>query len=121
MNSIHDEVMNALRDCYDPCCREQGISVVDMGLIKQVHIADGKVEIEMLLTTAWCPFVANLFGMIEERVQEIPGVKDVHVQVVWDTVWTQERLSPFARKQLSIPLEPLLPLRAQRLAAQQGG
>ena len=32
------EIIEALRDCYDPCCRDRGISVVDMGLIENVKV-----------------------------------------------------------------------------------
>ena len=114
-----EEVMTALRDCYDPCCRDRGISVVDMGLIEEVRIDDASVHIEMLLTTGWCPFVANLFNMMEERVKQCEGVDQVKVQVLWDPVWTMDRLSASARQALTLPLEPLLPLREKRLAAQQ--
>ena len=112
--------MTALRDCYDPCCRDREISVVDMGLIEDVRIEGQDVKIDMLLTTGWCPFVANLFNMMEERVKQCEGVENVKVEVVWNPVWTMDRLSESARKKLSMPLEPLLPLREKRLAAQQG-
>lgn len=116
-----DEVMMALRDCYDPCCRDRGISVVDMGLIKDVRIDGRDVHIDMLLTTGWCPFVANLFNMIGERVKQYEGVENVNVQVLWDPVWTMDRLSASAREKLTLPMEQLLPLREKRLAAQKGG
>lgn len=116
-----DEVMMALRDCYDPCCRDRGISVVDMGLIKDVRIDGSDVHIDMLLTTGWCPFVANLFNMIGERVKQYEGVENVNVQVLWDPVWTMDRLSASAREKLTLPMEQLLPLREKRLAAQKGG
>ena len=116
-----DEVMTALRDCYDPCCRDRQISVVDMGLIEDVRIEGRDVHIDMLLTTGWCPFVANLFNMMGERVKQFQGVENVKVQVLWDPVWTMDRLSDSARRALTLPLEQLLPLRAKRLAAQKGG
>jgi len=116
-----DEVMMALRDCYDPCCRDRGISVVDMGLIEDVRIDGRDVHIDMLLTTGWCPFVANLFNMIGERVKQCEGVENVNVQVLWDPVWTMGRLSASAREKLTLPMEELLPLREKRLAAQKGG
>lgn len=116
-----DEVMTALRDCYDPCCRDRGISVVDMGLIEDVRVNESNVYIDMLLTTGWCPFVANLFNLMEERVRQCEGVENVKVEVLWDPVWTMDRLSASARQALTLPLEPLLPLRAKRLAAHQGG
>ena len=116
-----DEVMEALRDCYDPCCRDRRLSVVDMGLIENVKIHEADVHIDMLVTTGWCPFVANLFNMMEERVKQCVGVENVKVEVLWDPVWTMDRLSDSARQALTMPLEPLLPLREKRLAAQQGG
>jgi metal-sulfur cluster biosynthetic enzyme len=75
----------------------------------------------MLLTTGWCPFVANLYGTMEERVKQCEGVENVTVEVLWDPVWTMDRLSDSARRKLTLPLEELLPLRAERLAHQQGG
>lgn len=116
-----DDVMTALRDCYDPCCRDRAISVVDMGLIEDVRIEEHDVHIDMLLTTGWCPFVANLYHMMEERVKQCEGVENVKVEVLWDPVWTMDRLSDSARKKLTLPLEELLPLREKRLAQQQGG
>ena len=115
-----DEIMTALRDCYDPCCRDRRISVVDMGLIEGVRVKGADVHIDMLLTTGWCPFVANLFHMMEERVKQCAGVENVKVQVLWDPVWTMDRLSESARRALTLPLEQLLPLREKRLAAQKG-
>ena len=44
----------------------------------------------------------------------------VDVHVVWDPVWTPERLSPSARDALSMPLEQLEPYRRRRLAAERG-
>ena len=113
--------MAALRDCYDPCCRDRGISVVDMGLIEDVRVEEQDVYIDMLLTTGWCPFVANLFNMMEQRVKQCEGIENVRVQVLWNPVWTMDRLSDSARKKLTLPMEELLPLREKRLAAQTGG
>lgn len=114
-----ENVMAALRNCYDPCCQDRGISVVDMGLIEAVHINQGDVQIDMLLTTGWCPFVANLNGLMMEEVQKIEGVQSVNVQVVWDPVWTMDRLSDSARAKLTLPLEPLVPYREARIKREQ--
>jgi|TARA_B100001167_G_scaffold142816_1_gene91374 metal-sulfur cluster biosynthetic enzyme len=115
------EVIEALRDCYDPCCRDRGISVVDMGLIENVKVKDRNVDIDILITTGWCPSVAILFQMMKERVEQFEQVDEVNVQVVWDPVWTMDRLSESARKKLTLPLEELIPLREKRLANQQKG
>ena len=108
-------VIGALDNCYDPCCRDRKISVVDMGLIESIEIRDREVSIEMVLTTGWCPFAARLLGMVEEEVGSLPGVDSVDVEVVWDPTWTPERMSTGAREKLRLPLERLEPLREARL------
>jgi len=116
-----NDVMLALQNCYDPCCRDRQISVVDMGLIEDIKINQADVQIDMLLTTGWCPFVANLNSMMIEEVQRLNGVEDVNINVVWEPVWTMDRLSESARSKLALPLEPLIPYREQRLAREKGG
>ena len=92
--------MEALRTVYDPCCQEKGLSVVDMGLVRSVAVEGDQARVELLLTTGWCPFAANLIGMIAERIQALPGLVAVDGEVVWDEPWTTERLSDKARRQL---------------------
>jgi len=116
-----DSVIEALRDCYDPCCEDRGISVVDMGLIEDIKVNNRKVDIEILLTTGWCPSVSILFKMMKERIEEFEEVDNVDVKVVWDPVWTMERLSESARKKLTIPLKELIPLKKKQLLEQQQG
>jgi metal-sulfur cluster biosynthetic enzyme len=115
-----ETIVDALRDVYDPCCADRGISIVDMGVVEGVRVADGHVEVELVLTTGWCPFVASMSTAIPERLHGLEGVQSVNVRVVWDPVWTQERLSPSAREKLTLPLEQLLPYREQRIAKQKG-
>ena len=110
-----EAVIRALDHCYDPCCRERRISVVDMGLIESIEIRDKAVRIEMVLTTGWCPFAARLLEMVKEEVGGLPGVDAVDVEVVWDPTWTPERMSAGAREKLRLPLERLEPLREARL------
>jgi metal-sulfur cluster biosynthetic enzyme len=108
-------VIRALEECYDPCCRDRKISVVDMGLIESVEIQGGNVSIEMVLTSGWCPFAARLLEMIKEEVGKLPVVDAVDVDVVWDPTWTPDRMSAGAREKLRLPLEKLAPLREARL------
>ncbi|WP_322494091.1 metal-sulfur cluster assembly factor [Chloroflexus sp.] len=118
----HDDVMAVLRQCYDPCCKERQVSVVDMGLVEQIRINGPQVDIDIILTTGWCPFAWHLLQMMEEEVKTLPGVEQVQVNITWDTPWSPERMSALARERLRLPLEQLLPLReARRQGAQQEG
>ena len=114
-STSREAVIRALDNCYDPCCRDRKISVVDMGLIESITIRGRKVRIEMVLTTGWCPFASRLLEMIEEEVGGLAEVDNVEVEVVWDPTWTPERMSGSARKKLALPLEKLAPLREARL------
>ncbi len=114
-----EDVMAVLQRCYDPCCKERQVSVVDMGLIERVKVDGGQVAIDMILTTGWCPFAVHLLQMMEEEVKALPGIEQVQVNITWDTPWSPERMSALARERLRLPLEQLLPLREARLRANQ--
>ena len=114
-------LINALSEVYDPCCADRGISIVDMGVVEDVRLDGSHVAVDLVLTTGWCPFVASMSSTIPERLRQIDGVETVDVEVVWDPVWTMERLSESARDKLAMPLEQLEPYRERRLAQSQEG
>jgi len=114
-------IIDALGGVYDPCCAERGLSVVDMGLVEDVHVEGARVRVDLVLTTGWCPFVASLSTTIPDRLRELRGIEDVEVNVLWDPVWTSDRLSPKAQAELSMPLEQLIPYRERRLARSAEG
>ena len=118
MSRMPQWALDALSDVYDPCCREKGISVVDMGLVRSVHASGGHVRIELLLTSGWCPFASRVLTEVQERIAAQPGVTDAEVEIVWDEAWTTDRLSPSAARLLRfLPPPAQIPDRAAYLAA----
>ena len=113
----HPALIDALREVYDPCCAERGISIVDMGVVEDVRVDGSHVHVDLVLTTGWCPFVASMSSAIPDRLKRFDGVETVDVKVVWDPVWTMDRLSEEAREKLAMPLEELEPYRVGRSAA----
>ena len=97
MSDVPQWALDALRDVYDPCCREKGISVVDMGLVRSVRATGDRVRVELLLTSGWCPFAASVLTEVKEQILGAPGISDADVSVVWDEAWTTDRLSPRAQ------------------------
>ena len=73
------------------------------------------VRVELLLTSGWCPFSAHLLNQIDQTVHGIEGVGEVDTEIVWNTVWTPERMTATAREKLTLPMAQLLPLRQRRL------
>ena len=53
-------LIDALREVYDPCCADRGISIVDMGVVEDVRLDGSHVDVDLVLTTGWCPFVASM-------------------------------------------------------------
>ena len=112
-----EQVLEVLQTCYDPCCKERSVSIVELGLIHGVKVAENghDVRVELLLTSGWCPFSAHILQQIDQVVHGIEGVGEVDTEIVWNTVWTPERMSASAREKLSLPMVQLLPLRQRRL------
>ncbi|VVO34557.1 putative Fe-S cluster assembly protein SufT [Pseudomonas fluorescens] len=98
------QVLDRLRTVYDP---EIPVNVVDLGLIYQCHaspLADGgqRVEIKMSMTAPGCGMGDVLREEARARVQSIPGVSQVEVEIVWEPPWDQSRMSEAARLQLGL-------------------
>lgn len=104
MALTEEEVLSALKQCYDP---EIPVNIVDLGLIYGIRFqsADGDqqdVAVDMTLTAQGCPAHVEIGQQVKARVEQLPGVRNVTVNVVWNPPWTPERLSADARKQLGI-------------------
>ncbi len=96
--AIEAEVMEALRDVYDP---EIPVNIYDLGLIYEVNVDEfGVVDIDMTLTSPACPVAGTLPGEVENKVRTVPGVADVHVELVWDPAWSMDRMSEEAKLEL---------------------
>jgi len=95
-----DAIINVLKTVFDP---EIPVDIYELGLIYAVEIQDdGKVKVEMTLTTPSCPSAQELPSQVEESVRLVPGVTDVQVEVVWDPPWDQGRMSEDARLALNM-------------------
>jgi metal-sulfur cluster biosynthetic enzyme len=107
MSVTQEEVMAALKECYDP---EIPVNIVDMGLIYEVRVKPTEVanlqgddiEVEMTLTAPGCPSSGYITDQVKQRLLKMPGVSDAKVEIVWYPQWTPERLSAEARKELGI-------------------
>lgn len=79
-----DELREKLRQVNDP---EINLSIVDLGLVYDIAFEDGLVLITMTLTSPGCPLGPVIRGEAYAKMKEIPGVKDVDVQIVWNPPW----------------------------------
>jgi metal-sulfur cluster biosynthetic enzyme len=93
-----DEIRQQLKAVNDP---ELGVNIVDLGLVYNIEMKDGVVDITMTLTTPGCPMHDTIAGGVRRALQGQPGVKDVNVNVVWEPRWTPEHMSEAAKERLN--------------------
>ncbi len=69
-----EQVLEVLQTCYDPCCKERSVSVVELGLIQGVKVAENghDVRIELLLTSGWCPLASAKEKLTLPMAQLLP-------------------------------------------------
>jgi metal-sulfur cluster biosynthetic enzyme len=103
---VPDWACRALSHVFDPCCRDKGISVVDMGLLRSVVVEERHARVELLLTSGWCPFAARVLTDVSDALTAQDGVDSCAVEVVWDEAWTPDRLSPSAHRKLRFLPDP---------------
>ena len=97
---LKEAVITALKGVYDP---EIPVNIYDLGLIYDVSIdKEGHVAIQMTLTTPGCPVAQTFPGTVEQAVNQVEGVRDCSVELVWDPPWSQERMTEAARLELGI-------------------
>ncbi len=89
-----DEVTDALTNVIDP---ELGLDFVELGLVYDVAVEDGKVEITFSLTSPGCPIGPQVSDQMKEFVAELDGVEQVVPKMVFTPPWTPDRMSEDAK------------------------
>ena len=87
-----DVIREGLKEVIDP---ELGVNIVDLGLIYEIKTSDGdnNVEIKMTLTFPGCPAGPYIIAQVNQVVEDLEGVEDVDVEIVWDPAWSPEMMS----------------------------
>lgn len=93
----HQQVLEKLKECYDP---EIPLNIVDLGLVYDIDIVENKVKVVMTLTSPGCPLHSSIADSVRRKIEQIEGVRQAEVEIVWQPPWTPERLSPAARQKL---------------------
>ena len=97
---LSGDIVAALKTVFDP---EIPADIYELGLIYKVEIKDDRaIDVMMTLTTPNCPAAGELPQMVENAVASVPGVGAVNVNVVWDPVWSPDRMSDEARLVLNM-------------------
>ncbi|MGH3117945.1 MAG: 1,2-phenylacetyl-CoA epoxidase subunit PaaD [Gaiellales bacterium] len=90
-------VWNALATIEDP---ELPITVTDLGLIGDVSVEGGRVQVTMIPTFSACPAIGVMREDIRRRLEALPGVEEVTVELSFAEPWTMARMTQRGRQRL---------------------
>ncbi|NES68074.1 MAG: Mrp/NBP35 family ATP-binding protein [Okeania sp. SIO2D1] len=77
-----ESILDVLRPVQDP---ELQKSLVELNMIRNIKVKDGQVEFTLVLTTPACPLREFIVEDCQKAVRQLPGVKEVIVDVTAET------------------------------------
>jgi len=86
-----ERVREALRQIEDP---EVGLNIVDLGLVYDIDVEGGTVNVRMTLTSPGCPVGPQILNGAKMVVQDLEGVETTNVELVWEPFWSPDRINP---------------------------
>jgi len=100
---LEEKVWKALKECYDP---EIPVNIVDLGLVYDMKVDDeipdeANVFVLMTLTAPGCGMGPMIAADVRRRVQNVPGVRNVRVELVFDPTWNPSMMSEAAKLMLN--------------------
>ena len=99
--ALKENLLGALENVIDP---ELGIDIVNLGLIYDVDMDDdGLCTVTMTLTSMGCPLAGHIEQDIRRALADIPEIKDINVEIVWNPPWGKDKMSRYAKIALGIP------------------
>jgi ring-1,2-phenylacetyl-CoA epoxidase subunit PaaD len=90
------EVWEALAEVPDP--EIPVISVVDLGVVRSVRVADARVHVEFTPTFLGCPALEVMRDAMADKVRGLGA--EPEVEVVLDDSWSTDRITPEGREKL---------------------
>lgn len=93
-----EAIVAMLKTVYDP---EIPVNIYDLGLVYKVDVDDDKnVRIDMTLTAPNCPAADFILEDVRMKVESIPEVKSVEVNLVFEPEWNKDMMSEEAKLEL---------------------
>ena len=100
MSDIKTKVIEEIKKIFDP---EIPVNIYELGLIYKIEIDEkNKVNIDMTLTSPNCPAAESLPNQVKDNINELEGVSEVDLKLVWEPPWSPEKMSEAAKLELNI-------------------
>ena len=89
-----EDVQEALSNVIDP---ELGLDFVELGLVYDIEVDGGEVNISFTLTSPGCPIGPQVTDQMREFVGELDGVTAVHPTMTFNPPWSPDLMSEDAK------------------------
>lgn len=97
---LQPQIVEVIKTVFDP---EIPVDIYELGLIYEIKAdAEGKVLVEMTLTSPACPSAQQIPSEVRYKVKSIPGVTEAWVDIVWEPPWDKDRMSEAAKLSLGM-------------------
>ena len=98
--TMQPQIVEVLSAIFDP---EIPVNIYELGLIYEIAVdSDNVVGVRMTLTAPGCPAAQSLPVEVVNKLKQLPGITDAHVDIVWDPPWDKDRMSDAAKLQLGM-------------------
>jgi FeS assembly SUF system protein len=98
--AMQSQIVDVLSTIFDP---EIPVNIYELGLIYEIAVdSDHVVGVRMTLTAPGCPAAQSLPVEVVNKLKQLPGITDAHVDIVWDPPWDKDRMSDAAKLQLGM-------------------
>ena len=98
--AMKGSMMGAMENVIDP---ELGVDIVNLGLVYDAELLeDGLGKVTMTLTSIGCPMGPQIVANVKQELMELPEIKEVEVDIVWNPPWSRDNMSRYAKMALGV-------------------
>jgi FeS assembly SUF system protein len=92
---FQQKIIDVIKTVYDP---EIPVDIYELGLVYEIIVdAEQRALVRMTLTSPACPSAQQIPQEVRYKVKAVPGIADAWVEIVWEPMWTKERMSEAAK------------------------
>lgn len=97
--AMQERIIDALKTVYDP---EIPVNIYDLGLIYRIDLNEAATElsVDMTLTAPNCPAADFIMEDVRQKLEAVPGLEKVDVQLVFEPEWDKDMMTEEARLEL---------------------
>lgn len=94
-----NEIKQVLSTIIDP---DMEIDIVNLGLIYNIELNDTICKITMTMPTRSCQYGESIVDKIKKAIENLDGITQCNINLVWTPAWTKEKMTKLARLSLGM-------------------